>query len=70
MEAGAVHHTPHFHADYQEHVAVFSLDPIDMICRAPSDALSRRGQNFTPTSSRQTGFGCKQVGRLPIAPLQ
>ena len=29
MEAGAAHHTPHFHACYQEHVGVFSLDPVD-----------------------------------------
>lgn len=31
MEAGEPHHLPHFHAYYQEDVAVFSLDPIDMI---------------------------------------
>jgi Domain of unknown function (DUF4160) len=31
MEAGEPHHLPHFHAYYQEDVAVFSLNPIDMI---------------------------------------
>lgn len=31
MEAGAVHHTPHFHAYYQEQVGVFSLEPIELI---------------------------------------
>jgi hypothetical protein len=24
---GSVHHTPHFHAYYQEYVGVFGLDP-------------------------------------------
>ena len=30
MEAGAPHHLPHFHAYYQDDVAVFSLDPIEV----------------------------------------
>jgi hypothetical protein len=31
MEAGKPHHLSHFHAYYQDNVAVFSLDPIDLI---------------------------------------
>lgn len=31
MEAGVPHHTPHFHAYYQDEAAVFSLDPIELI---------------------------------------
>jgi hypothetical protein len=31
MEAGAPHHTPHFHAYYQEHVGLFSIDPVELI---------------------------------------
>lgn len=31
MEAGEPHHLPHFHAYYQDDVAVFSLNPIDLI---------------------------------------
>jgi hypothetical protein len=38
MEVGGPHHLPHFHAYYQEEVAVFSLDPIDLI----AGSLSRR----------------------------
>ena len=30
-EAGAPHHVPHFHAYYQENVAVFRIDPIEII---------------------------------------
>jgi len=29
-EAGARHHTPHFHAYYQEDAAIFSIEPIEM----------------------------------------
>ena len=38
MEVGEPHHLPHFHAYYQEDVAVFSLEPIDLI----AGSLSRR----------------------------
>jgi hypothetical protein len=31
MEVGVPHRTPHFHAYYQDDVAVFSLDPVELI---------------------------------------
>jgi hypothetical protein len=31
MEVGQAHHLPHFHAYYQDDVAVFALDPIEII---------------------------------------
>ncbi len=31
MEVGAPHHLPHFHAYYQDDVAIFSLEPVDLI---------------------------------------
>ena len=30
-EAVAQHHTPHFHAYYQENTAIFSIDPIELM---------------------------------------
>jgi len=30
-EVGARHHTPHFHAYYQERIAIFSIDPIELM---------------------------------------
>lgn len=30
-EANAPHHKPHFHAYYQDDVAVFTIDPIELI---------------------------------------
>lgn len=38
MEVGVPHHTPHFHAYYQDEVGVFSLDPVELI----AGALPRR----------------------------
>ena len=31
MEVGGQHHVPHFHAYYQDEVAIFSIDPVEMI---------------------------------------
>lgn len=31
MEVGEPHHTPHFHAYYQEDAAVFAIDPVELI---------------------------------------
>ena len=31
MEAGEPHHLPHFHAYYQDDVAVMGLDPVNLI---------------------------------------
>jgi hypothetical protein len=31
MEVGAPHHLPHFHAYSQDDVAIFSLDPVELI---------------------------------------
>ena len=30
-EVGAQHHTPHFHAYYQEEVGIFSIEPVELI---------------------------------------
>lgn len=30
-EAGGAHHRPHFHAYYQEEVAVYAIDTVDLI---------------------------------------
>ena len=30
-EVGTQHHTPHFHAYYQEDVGIFSIDPVELV---------------------------------------
>jgi hypothetical protein len=42
MEAGVEHHTPHFHAYYQEEVAVYGIDPVELI----AGSLSKRQQRM------------------------
>lgn len=41
-ELGTPHHQPHFHAYYQDDVAIYSLDPIDLI----AGSLPRRQQRL------------------------
>lgn len=41
-EVGEPHHRAHFHAYYQEHVAVLSIEPVEVI----SGSLPRRQQRL------------------------
>ena len=41
-EAGGPHHRPHFHAYYQDDVAIYSLDTIDLV----AGTLPRSQQRF------------------------
>lgn len=38
VEAGGQHHLAHFHADHQDEVGVFGIDPVELI----AGSLSRR----------------------------
>ena len=42
VEPGAPHHRPHFHAYYQNHAAVYAIEPIEKI----SGRLPRRQQRL------------------------
>jgi len=42
VEVGAPHHRPHFHAYYQEHVAIYAVDPVELI----GGSLPRRQQRL------------------------
>ena len=41
-EPEAPHHVPHFHAYYQDHVGIYSLDPLELI----AGTLPRRQQRL------------------------
>jgi len=41
-EAGAPHHYPHFHAYYQNHIAIFRIDTIELI----NGSLPRKHQRL------------------------
>jgi hypothetical protein len=74
MEADDPHHLPHFHAYYQDDVAVFGLDPVDLI----AGSLPRRQRRFVEAWAElhrdelTANWQRLQDGQppLPIAPLE
>jgi hypothetical protein len=68
MEVGGPHHRPHFHAYYQDEVAVFSLEPIDLI----AGALSRRQRRLVEAWAElhedelMADWQLLQSGELPL----
>jgi hypothetical protein len=73
VEAGAPHHQPHFHAYYQEHVGIFSLQPVELM----AGELPRRQRRLVEAwaelheTELLADWQLLQAGRrpLPIAPL-
>jgi hypothetical protein len=73
-EAGAPHHVPHFHAYYQDAVAVYNIAPVELI----AGSLPRRQQRLVEAWAElhQTELTADwerlQAGRrpLPIEPLR
>ena len=73
-EPDAPHHTPHFHAYYQDHEAIYGLDPIELM----SGSFPRRQQRLVEAWAELhqvellTDWQRLQAGQkpLPIAPLE
>lgn len=73
-EIDAPHHTPHFHAYYQDQVAVYGIDPIEAI----SGALPKRQQRLVEAWAElhqgelMADWNLLQSGRrpTPIDPLK
>ncbi|MBI1745628.1 MAG: DUF4160 domain-containing protein [Acidobacteria bacterium] len=67
-EISAPHHTPHFHAYYQDRIAVFSMASIDMI----SGLLPKRQQRLVEAwaelheAELLTDWNLLQTGPRPI----
>jgi len=51
-EAETPHHLPHFYAYYQEHVAIYSIDPLELI----GESLPRRQQRLAVCTESLGGF--------------
>jgi len=74
MEVGGPHHLPHFHAYYQNDVAVIGLDPIEII----AGTLPRRQRRLVEAWAELhqveliADWQRLQSGQvpLPIAPLE
>src|SRR4051794_10840446 len=71
MEVGGPHHLPHFHAYYQDDVAVFQLAPIELI----AGSLPRRQQRLVEAWAELheadliADWQRLQAGELPV-PIQ
>ena len=73
-EAGAPHHNPHFHAYYQNHIAIYSIDTIELI----NGTLPRKQQRLVEAwielhqGELLENWERLQSGQLPykIAPLK
>ncbi len=73
-ELGAPHHQPHFHAYYQDEVAIYSIEPVDLI----AGSLPRRQQRLVAAwaelhqAELLSDWERLQAGRspLPVAPLR
>jgi hypothetical protein len=73
-EAGAPHHGAHFHAYYQDDVAVFSIGPVELI----AGSLSRRQRRLVEAwaelheAELREDWDLLHAGRrpVPIEPLR
>jgi len=73
-ELGEPHHAAHFHAYYQEHTAVYSIDPIEII----AGSLPKRQQRLVEAwaelhqAELQADWLKLQAGQkaVPIEPLR
>jgi len=74
IEAGQPHHFPHFHAYYQDHIAIYRIESIELI----AGSLPRRQQRFVEAWAELhqkellENWDHLQKGRAPlrIAPLK
>ena len=68
MDAGVKHNKPHFHAYYQESVAIYGIDPVELI----SGSLPLRQSRFVEawaelhTTELTNNWGRLQNGQLPL----
>lgn len=73
MEVGVLHHLPHFHAYYQDDVAVYGIEPVQLI----AGSLPRRQQRLVEAwaelhaTELMTDWNLLQSGQSPepIDPL-
>lgn len=69
METGIQHHRPHFHAYYGSDVAIYALDPVEVL----TGFLPKRQQRFVEAWAElhqeelKANWERLQTGELPLA---
>ena len=70
----APHHLPHFHAYYQDDVAVFSIDPVELVAGEMPRRQIRLVEAWAELHQTELGAIWDRLqsgkGSSPIAPLQ
>ena len=73
-EVGAPHHVAHFHAYYQDEVAIFSIDPVERIAGSKPQRQIRFVEAWAELhqAELEADWQRLQEGRraVPIAPLR
>ncbi len=74
LEAGRQHHTPHFHAYYQNETGVFSIEPVELIAGNLPRKQKRLVEAWAELHEEEliSDWQLLQSGRLPdlIEPLK
>ena len=74
MEAGGPHHTPHFHAYYQDEVGIFSINPVELMAGSLPKRQRRLVEAWAELHEAElaTDWEELQQGRTPnpIEPLK
>lgn len=74
MEVGTQHNKPHFHAYYQDWVAIYGIEPVELISGSLPIRQSRFAEAWAELHSDElkTDWNLLQSGQipLPIDPLQ
>ena len=74
MEVGGPHHTPHFHAYYQDDVGIFSIDPVELIAGSLPKRQRRLVEAWAELHQEELAADWEQLqqGRRPklIEPLK
>ena len=67
-EPGSPHHLPHFHAYYQNHEAVFTIEPVEMVSGELPRKESRLVEAWAEMHSGEMmeNWERLQSGRLPF----
>ena len=73
-EAGASHHVAHFHAYYQDDVAVFSIDPVELVAGSLPTRQRRLAEAWAELHQAElrADWDLLHAGRrpVPIEPLR
>ncbi len=74
MEIGGPHHTPHFHAYYQDDVGIFSINPVELIAGSLQKRQRRLVEAWAELHQAELAADWEQLQQgkaaKPIEPLK